>query len=115
MVYYHVGRVLEIFSPRDKNVKSSDLTAQALIETWDENTMTFLVDPKLVDKLKEGDIVLLDYNPISEKMAIPKMIIVKILYGQKAKKTWDAYKEYFKKRPKLKPAQPIQAPYPGIG
>ena len=114
MVYYHVGKVLEIFSPKDKDVKSADQTAQALVETWDENTMTFLIEPKLINDLKEGDIVLLDYNPISEKLAMPKMVITKILYGEKARRTWEAYKEYFKKRPKVKiKAMPSQ--YPGIG
>lgn len=114
MVYYHPGRVLEIFYPRDKEIESSDSSVQALVETWDENVITYSVDSRVADKLKVGDIVLIDYNPTSEQPFRPKMIVIKILKGEKAKKTWDTYKEYYKKRPKSKPAQvPMQPPYIG--
>ena len=106
MVYYHVGRILEIFSSSDKSIKSADASTQALVETWDENIITYAVDPKIANELKVGDIVLIDYNPTSQQPFRPKMIIVKILGGEKGKKTWEAYKEYFKKRPKLRVSIP---------
>jgi hypothetical protein len=116
MVYFHPGKVLEIFSPKDKYIETADSSIQAVVETWDENIITYLVDSKLADKIKVGDIVLIDYNPTKDKPTRPKMVICKILYGEKAKKTWKAYKEYLKKRPKIKratPAQAIKPPYIG--
>jgi len=114
MVYYHVGKVLEIFYHRDKDIESSDSSVQALVETWDENVITYSVDPRLVDELKVGDIVLIDYNPTSQQPFRPKMIIVKILKGEKARKTWESYKEYYKKRPRRRVKTPVQQP-PYIG
>lgn len=114
MVYYHPGKVLEIFSPRDKDIESSDSSTQAVVETWDENVITFLVDPRLVEKIKVGDFVLIDYNLVLDRAPRPRMVIVKILYGEKAKKVWEAYKEYFKKRPKIRAQVPVpQPPYIG--
>jgi hypothetical protein len=114
MVYYHVGKILEIFSSKDREISSSDSSVQALVETWDENVITYEVDPRISNELKVGDIVLIDYNPTSQQPFRPKMVIVKILRGEKARKTWEAYKEYFKKRPKAKPVQPVP-PTPYIG
>lgn len=105
MVYYHPGIIVEIFSPRDRDIESSDSSTQALIETWDENVISYEVDPKIAEDVKVGDVVLIDYNPTSQQPFRPKMIVVKILRGEKGKKTWDAYKEYFKKRPKMKTPQ----------
>ncbi len=116
MVYYHPGKVLEVFRPKDKEVESADSSTQALVETWDENIITYAVDPKIEKEIKPGDIVLIDYNPTSQQPFRPKMIVVKILRGEKARKTWEAYKSYFKKRPKLKikPQAPVFKP-PYIG
>jgi len=118
MVYYHPGKVLEIFHSKNKDVKSADSNTQALVETWDENVITYAVDPKITNEIKVEDIVLIDYNPTSQQPFRPKMIIVKILRGEKARKTWRAYKEYLKRRPKrrprIKPTQvPVQPPYIG--
>jgi hypothetical protein len=113
MVYYHPGKVLEILSPSDKEVKSSDSQVQAVVETWDENIITYLVDPKLTGKISVGDIVLIDYNPTAEQPFRPKEVIVKILEGEKGKKIWESYKEYSKKRPKLKAQAVSQPPYIG--
>ncbi|HKZ45416.1 MAG TPA: hypothetical protein VJ343_01805 [archaeon] len=105
MVYYHPGRVLEIFYPKSKEVDSADSSVQALVETWDENVITYSVDPRIADDLKVGDVVLIDYNPTSEQPFRPKMVVTKILKGEKAKKTWGFYKDYYKKRPKARPDQ----------
>lgn len=114
MVYYHVGKVLEIFYSKDRDIESSDSSVQALVETWDENVITYSVDPRLVNDLKVGDVVLIDYNPTSTQPFRPKMLIVKILKGEKAKKTWDSYKEYYKKRPRKRVKTPMpQPPYIG--
>jgi len=100
MVYYHVGKVLEILS--GKEVSSSDQSLQAVVETWDENVITYLVDPKLKDRIKVGDIVLIDYNPTEKQPFRPKEIIIKILHGEKGKRVWEYYKEFFKRRPRVR-------------
>lgn len=111
MVYYHVGRVLEILS--EKDTESSDLSVQAVVETWDENIITYLVDPKIKDKIKVGDIVLIDYNPTEKQPFRPKEIIIKILPNEKGEKIWNYYKEFFRKRPKIKLSVPEQQSYIG--
>ncbi len=111
MVYYHVGRVLEILS--EKDTASSDLSVQAVVETWDENIITYLVDPKIKDKIKVGDIVLIDYNPTETQPFRPKEIIVKVIPGEKGEKVWSYYKEFFRKRPKIKVSMPEQQSYIG--
>ena len=100
MVYYHVGKVLEVLS--DKDTESSDSSVQAVVETWDENVITYLVDPKLKEKIKVGDIVLIDYNPTEKQPFRPREIIVKILPKEKGERVWNYYKEFFKRRPKVK-------------
>ncbi len=106
MVYYHVGRVIEVLKP-GKDVKSSDSSVQAVVETWDENVITFNVHTKLKQRIRPGDYVLIDYTPISEKIVMPKMLIIKIISGDKAKKIWEAYKEYYRRRPRCgKPSTP---------
>lgn len=114
MVYYHPGKILEIFYPKDKDIKSSDSSVQALVETWDENVITYETDQRIVDELKVGDIVLIDYNPTATQPFRPRMVIIKILKGEKARKTWEAYKEYYKKSPKTRvKIPPSQPPYIG--
>lgn len=110
-MYYHPGIVLEVIFPKEKEVESSDNSVQAVVETWDENIITYLVDPRISDKIKAGDVVLIDYNPTSEQPFRPRQLIIKILHGEKGRKIWEAYKEYFKRRPKGRPIQvPIKHP-----
>jgi len=113
MVYYHIGRVIEVLRP-GKDVVSADTSTQAVVETWDENVITFEVARKLASKIKPGDIVLIDYTPISSKVVMPKMVITKIIKGKKAETIWEEYKEYFRRRPRVKPSTPkvVQRPKP---
>jgi hypothetical protein len=82
---YHVGKVLKVFRPGEKGLESSDVSTQALLEMWDENMFTCSVADKISSKIKEGDMVIVDYGPISAKLLIPKQIITKILRGENAK------------------------------
>ncbi|MDD4877918.1 MAG: hypothetical protein PHO02_02685 [Candidatus Nanoarchaeia archaeon] len=95
---FHPGKVTGIFSPKDKEVHSADDSTQALVEMWDENLFTCMVDPKIAAKLKEGDVVLVDYRPVSEKSTVPKQIISKIVYKKKASMLWEQYAEYKRQR-----------------
>lgn len=92
---YHIGRVLEVFSGDDRSVIGFDNTAQALLDMWDENMITVAIDSHLTKSIKKDDIVLVDYTPIQSGQ--PKMIIIKILRGEVAKRTWKMYKDNFEK------------------
>ena len=94
IVMYHVGKVIEVFSSDDKNVVSFDNTVQALLDMWDENMITVAIDPHLGKSIKKDDIVLVDYT---NTQTGPRMIIVKVLKGELAKRTWKQYKDQFEK------------------
>ncbi|MDI6720789.1 MAG: hypothetical protein QMD85_00250 [Candidatus Aenigmarchaeota archaeon] len=100
---YHPGKILKVFSPKDADVKSHDGTTQALIEMWDENLFTFLVDPHIANDIREGDIVLVDYSPISPTNPAPKNLIMKILRGKNGEATWNRYKKFSEKRKAQRP------------
>jgi hypothetical protein len=98
---YHPGKVLKIFSPKSDNIESSNDEVQVMVEMWDDNMIVLLLDPKLEDKIREGDVVLADYRPISDKGSpTPRMIVTKILKGENGSITWDRYKEYYRKKKK---------------
>ncbi len=95
---YHPGKVVEVFSPKDKkSVESIDNSIQALLEMWDDNLITVLVEPQLDGKIKKDSIVLVDYRPMPDK-AVPRMSVVKVLRGETAKATWNRYRDHHKKR-----------------
>jgi hypothetical protein len=104
---YHPGKVIDVFKPADKKIKSADASTQALLDMWDENIMTLLVDPKIANELKKDDVVLVDYR-LEEKTG-PRQIITKILYGDVAEKIWKEYKEYWRRR------KPTTTSPPGFG
>ncbi|GEM_PF-534493 len=88
---YHPGKVSEVFSPKSKQVDSADGVVQAMLEMWDENVITVLVEKKLVSTLRKDDVVLVDYTT-------PKLKVVKILRDDVAKSTWKKYRDQFAKR-----------------
>ena len=96
---YHPGRVVSVLSGKD--VVSSDASVQAVTDMWDRNVLTFDVAEKLKDKIKEGDIVLVDYTPLKD-MPAPKHVIVKILKGSKGKEIAEKYNEYYKSKNRVK-------------
>ena len=55
---FHPGKVVEVFSPKHKKVQASDSTVQAMLDMWDENTLTVMVDKKLEASVKKDDVVL---------------------------------------------------------
>ena len=94
---YHPGRVLEVFSTKDKNIDGVDTTTQAMLEMWDENLITVLVETQLSNKIKKDDVVLVDYRPM-QSQPVPRMTVMKILKGPVARRTWSVYKEHHSKR-----------------
>lgn len=95
---FHPAKVTGIFRPKDKEVVSADDSTQAMVEMWDENVFTCVVEPKIALKLKPGDTVLVDYRPVSEKIPTPRQIISKIIYKKKASELWEQYTEYRRQR-----------------
>ena len=112
---YHPGKIIRVLSPHDANIKSHDNATQALIEMWDENVFTFLVDPQIAKDVKDGDVVLVDYTPLQQPNAV-KHTVTKILRGKNAVIIWDRYKKYFEARkqsPKQASVQQQQSEYFG--
>ncbi|MEM3400007.1 MAG: hypothetical protein QXP42_04215 [Candidatus Micrarchaeia archaeon] len=109
---YHPGKVLLLFSAKDKNIVAADSTTQALLQMWDEKLLTLLVDSKIADKMKENDIVLVDYRPLDKKGPAPTMVVTKVVHGEKAKLLWDRYTEYYEKiRKEQQSKHPVQPAY----
>ncbi|MBI2583540.1 MAG: hypothetical protein HYW25_02635 [Candidatus Aenigmarchaeota archaeon] len=89
---YHPGKVVKVLAGKESN----DPT-QAVLEMWDDNLLTFLVDSRIASEVKEGDIVLVDYRSVTP--ANPNShVIVKILHGGDASGIWRKYKESYEKK-----------------
>ncbi len=91
---YHIGRVVEVFGGDDKSVVAFDNSVQALLDMWDENLITVAIDSHISKLLKKDDTVLVDYTATQTG---PRMVAVKILRGELAKRTWKQYKDHFEK------------------
>ncbi len=105
---YHPGKVLEVFNPKDKGVKCSEGTTQAIMEMWDENMFTFLVADNIANKIKQGDIALVDYRIVSEKVPVARQVVIKVFDKEKGKRVWGKYKDYHNK--KKEQIQPTKMP-----
>ena len=101
---YHIGRVIELFSGDDKNVLTVDNSSQAMLEMWDENLITVGIDSHLNRQIKKEDVVLVDYTATQTG---PRMVVVKVLRGETAKRSWKQYKEHFEKMRAKGPAPKI--------
>lgn len=105
---------MTIYSPKGKDVISADTRTQALLEMWDDNILTCDVDKKIESKIKEGDVVLVDYSFADPKIPMAKQIVIKILRGKTAKTTWTVYQENFAKIKQKSQQQQPQPPQPKI-
>lgn len=90
---YHVAKVLNVISG-GKNIISSNNDTQAMLDMWDENLVTVLVADSLADKLKEDDVVLVDYRP-KDNSSAPNMVVCKILRGKEGEEIWEHYRRHF--------------------
>ena len=98
---FHPGRVIEVLSPKSRNVDSSNESTQVMLNMWDENVFTFNIAQEISDKVKIGDIVMVDYTPLPGT-PVPKRVVTKVLKGKTAKQIWDNYKEYYEKKKSVK-------------
>lgn len=106
---YHVGKVLEVFSPKDKDLVSADSDSAVLLEMWDENVFTCSVAEKIVAKIKAGDVVFVDYRPISKTIAMPRLMVSKVLKGKKAERVWEKYTGFYHRRKAALSSSPQQS------
>lgn len=100
---YHPGRVLKLFAPKKDSIGDG---LQAMIDMWDENLFTFAVDQRIADKIKEGDVVLVDYNPMAANSPHLRRTVVKILRGKSGEDTWTRYRRFHQRQRVAKEASP---------
>ncbi len=115
---YHPGKVMDVYSGKDRDVVAGDAGVQAMVKMWDGHTLVINVHPKLKGRVKPGDTVLVDYYPSKEfKTPLPKILVTKILHGDKARKIVEEYKAYYKRmgsrRMKKSPAEQPRGRYIG--
>jgi hypothetical protein len=99
---YHPGKVVEVFPKKGK----AD-AAQAMIEFWDENLSIVRLDAQIEGAVRQGDTVLVDYYPSSEKPHNPKLVAVKVVDRKKSDAVWKKYKQHHSR---LKQMQSLVAP-----
>ncbi len=105
---YHPGKVLNVFPAEGKQGETA-----ATIRFWDNNLHTVKVSHDIASKIKQGDMVLVDYYPISERMNRPRMVAVKKVAKKDEKELWSHYQEFLKLKKKAlvaKKREPVQAP-----
>lgn len=106
---FHPGKILKVFRNDDKTVFGFDQSVLAMVLMWDENLLTASVAPGLETRLKEGDVVLLDYSPEHPTLPMPRQLVVKVLRGDLAKTVWKEYDDQHKKRkPEIEPAFSVE-------
>ena len=95
---FHPGKVLKVFRNDEKTVFGFDSSVLAMVLMWDDNLLTAKAEQGLEARLKEGDVVLLDYSPHNANVPVPKQMIAKVLRGEIGKTVWKEYEERFKRR-----------------
>ena len=114
---YHPGRVLKVFPSHGKETDTA-----ATIRFWDSNLHTVKVHNGIAEKLREGNMVLVDYYPLSERLNRPKMVAMSIVDKKDETELWDHYQEFLDMRKKAilakRKAEGAQIPPPsniGVG
>jgi len=80
---YHIGKIVEVISPvKDKKIKSSDKSIQAVVRMWDENLMIMGVDPKLSKNLLSGDIGKKIWNEFTKELSRKKSAMAHMQQSQ---------------------------------
>jgi len=95
-----------------KDTVSVDNSVQAIVEMWDENKLVLNVDMAVSGAIKEGSVVLVDYNPIAGvSPPVPKQTIVKVLSAKQGKECWDIFRKFYaEKNSKKKHVEPEGEP-----
>ena len=108
---FQFGRVTKVLSAKDKDITSSDNLTVAVLEMWDEVIITAAVHPAIQEKVKSGDFVVTEINPISQNMN--RQTVVKIVAGKNGDDIWKSYRKMFMKRnPQAQDDAPIAIDLP---
>ena len=114
---YHPGRVLKVFPSEGKSGETA-----ATIRFWDNNLQTVKVSREISAKIREGNMVLVDYYPVSERLNRPRMVAINIVDKKDENELWKHYREFLQMRKKAiiakKKEQGMQPPprsYVGVG
>jgi hypothetical protein len=92
---YHPGKVLKVFPAETREGDTA-----ATIRFWDGNLHTVRVSKAISDKLKENNMVLVDYYPISERLNRPKMVAVSIVKKEDEDDLWNHYQSFLRMKRK---------------
>ncbi len=92
---YHPGRAVKVFPAESKQGETA-----ATIRFWDSNLHTVKVSRDIAGKLKDGDMVLVDYYPMSERLNRPKMVAMKIVNKGDEKELWSHYQGFLRMKKK---------------
>jgi len=111
---FHIGLVKRVLSPKSKNVISADASIQASLRMWDDNLLILEVDKKISGKVKEGDYVIADYQPLSEQSPYRRMVICKILRGDLGKRLFKDFNDEYQSKKKKKEEASAQSQAPAM-
>ena len=92
---YHPGKVLKVFPVDGKHGDTA-----ATIRFWDNNLHTVRVSKDISSRIRDGNMVLVDYYPISERLNRPRMVAVKIVNKKDEKELWLHYQDFMKMKKK---------------
>jgi hypothetical protein len=91
---FHPGVVKKVLKS-GKDVVRAATGVEAIVEMWDENVFTVPVEAKISTAVKEGDVVLVDYAPVSQSNPAPRQVVTAVLRGKAAEACLSEYKEFF--------------------
>lgn len=80
--------------------RTKETDTAATIRFWDSNLHTVKVHKDIAGKVREGNMVLVDYYPLSERLNRPRMVAMSIVDKKDEKDLWDHYREYLSMRKK---------------
>lgn len=92
---YHPGLVLNVFPAQGKQGETA-----ATVKFWDSNLHTVKVSSEIAKTIKQGDMVLVDYYPISERLNRPRMVAAKMVDKKDSKELWSHYQGFLKMKKK---------------
>lgn len=105
---FQFGKVLKVYSQKEKDVISAESSVLCLLEMWDDIILTAVVHASLNDKVKIGDFVLTDVQPISQNML--RHAVIKIVRGKLGEETWKYYRRMHTARQEQQAIQLPQMP-----
>ena len=104
--------VIEVFSPKDKNVVAADIMVHALIEFPNGNSTIAMVEEPISKEIKKGDIIEI-LEVIQPSGAPGEQKIVRILRGKLGTAALEQFKKTQKIAEERQKAQPHSAePHP---